>query len=507
MDALCQKQFLQLAPPTEADPRAEKQRILDALPPSLGSVRMALPVMRKLHAVLRDAQWQVTATLAWTGLCWEVVGLAPGNTADRNYGICVDLGSTTVCMRLVNLATGETICQDSAYNRQIAFGEDILTRVFYSKDNAAALEEIRQATLATFQEVLEGLEEKSGYPVASCGAMTVAGNTTMMHFLLGLDAFGVFAAPYAPRAMRFDPYPARDLGLLLDGYVYCYPCRANYLGGDIISGLVATNLTQESEICVFLDIGTNGELVVGNREFLMAGAGAAGPALEGGVVKTGMRAVEGAVSYVRLEQGTFYLTVIGGGAPQGLCGSGIVDLIAQLYLNGLVDLRGKLIPESGKLEQRDGEWAVCYAPGLYFYQSDIDAFLQTKAAANTMVEYMLDALGVPMEQVGKFFVAGAFGTYLDKESAVTIGLYPDLPRDRIVSAGNTSLEGAHRLLCDREIWDGLDRILDTMEYVQFGEVANFIDRMAAAKAIPHTDLSRYPSVRRKLLARGRLAQG
>ena len=167
MEALCQKQFLQLAPPTEADPRAEKQRILDALSPALGSVRMALPVMRKLHAVLRDAQWQVTATLAWTGLCWEVVGLAPGNTADRNYGICVDLGSTTVCMRLVNLATGETVCQDSAYNRQIAFGEDILTRVFYSKDNAAALEEIRQATLATFQEVLEGLEEKSGYPVAS----------------------------------------------------------------------------------------------------------------------------------------------------------------------------------------------------------------------------------------------------------------------------------------------------------------------------------------------------
>ena len=147
--------------------------------------------------------------------------------------------------------------------------------------------------------------------------------------------------PYAPRAMRFDPYPARDLGLFADGYVYCYPCRANYLGGDIISGLVATNLTRESEICVFLDIGTNGELVVGNREFLMAGAGALpAPALEGGVVKTGMRAVEGAVSYVRLEQGTFYLTVIGGGAPQGPCGGGIVDLIAQLYLNGLVDLRG-----------------------------------------------------------------------------------------------------------------------------------------------------------------------
>lgn len=374
MEPLCQKLFLQLSPPTEEDPRAEKQRILDALPLFLGQVQMALPVMRKLHPILRDAGWQVTVTLAWTGLCWEVVGLAPGNTADRNYGVCVDLGSTTVCMRLVDLSTGETICQDSAYNRQIAFGEDILTRVFYSKDNAPALEEIRQATLASFREVLEGLERKSGYPVASCGAMTVAGNTTMMHFLLGLDAFGVFASPYAPRAMRFDPYPARDLGLPLDGYVYCYPCRANYLGGDIVSGLVATNLTQESEICVFLDIGTNGELVVGNREFLMAGAGAAGPALEGGVVKTGMRAVEGAVSYVRLEKGRFYLTVLGGGEPRGLCGSGIVDLIAQLYLNGMVDLRGKLIPESGGLEQRDGEWAVCYAPACIFTKATSTPF-------------------------------------------------------------------------------------------------------------------------------------
>ena len=217
-----------------------------------------------------------------------------------------------------------------------------------------------------------------------------------------------------------------------------------------------------------------------------------------------MRAVEGAVSYVRMEGEKFYLTVIGGGAPKGVCGSGIVDLIAQLYLNGKIDLRGKFIPESGGLEQREGEWAICYAPGLYFYQSDIDAFLRTKAAANTMVEYMLDALGVSLDQVHKFYVAGAFGTFLDPESAVTVGLYPDLPRDRIISAGNTSLEGAHRLLCDRHSWEEADQILNTMEYVQFGEVADFIDRMAAASAIPHTDLSRYPSVRRKLMARGLL---
>lgn len=504
MEPLCQKFFVQMPAPTEDDPRSEKQRLLDALPDSLGQVRMSLPVMRKLYPLCQMAGWRVTVTTAWTGRDWEIVGLAPGDTASQNYGICVDLGSTTVCMRLIDLTTGAVVCQDSAYNRQIAFGEDILTRVFYSKDHPEKLEEIRRATLDSFREVLDALAEKSGYPVDSCGAMTVAGNTTMMHFLLGLDAFAVFAAPYAPRATRFDPYPARSMGIPMDGYVYCYPCRANYLGGDIISGLVATGLTREEGICVFLDIGTNGELVVGNREFLMAGAGAAGPALEGGVVKTGMRAVEGAVSYVKLESGKFYLTVIGGGTPQGLCGSGIVDMIAQLYLNGKIDLRGKFVPESGGLAQREGEWAICYAPNLWFFQSDIDAFLQTKAAANTMVEYMLDALGVPLDQITKFYVAGAFGTYLDKESAVTIGLYPDLPRERIISAGNTSLAGAQKLLCDRTIWAALDPLLDAMEYVQFGEVANFIDRMAAARAIPHTDLSRYPSVRRKLAARGLL---
>ena len=504
MEPLCQKCFLQLAAPSEADPRDEKQRLLDALPEDFGRIRMALPVMRQLHSVCREGGWQVTVTLSWTGSGWEAVNLEPGDTSGKNYGICVDLGSTTICMRLVDLSSGRTMGQVSAYNRQIAFGEDILTRVFSSKDSPQTLEALRQATLDTFREALEQLEEQTGYPVKSCGAMTVAGNTTMMHFLFGLDAFGVFASPYAPCAMRFDPYPARDAGIPLDGYLYCYPCRANYLGGDIISGLIATSLIRESEICVFLDIGTNGELVVGNREFLMAGAGAAGPALEGGVVKTGMRAVEGAVSYVRMEGEKFYLTVIGGGAPKGVCGSGIVDLIAQLYLNGKIDLRGKFIPESGGLEQREGEWAICYAPGLYFYQSDIDAFLRTKAAANTMVEYMLDALGVSLDQVHKFYVAGAFGTFLDPESAVTVGLYPDLPRDRIISAGNTSLEGAHRLLCDRHSWEEVDQILNTMEYVQFGEVADFIDRMAAAGAIPHTDLSRYPSVRRNLMARGLL---
>lgn len=506
MEPLSKKIYLALLPPTESDDRPDLKRVREALPRELGQVSISVPALRQLYGVCRKENWRFTVSLCWTGNGWEIVLFEPGDTTGTHLGICADLGSTTLCVRLVNLNTGKILCQESVYNQQIAFGEDILTRVFYGKDQPERLEEIRRATARTFREALDALSGKSGLPVERCAVMTVAGNTTMTHFLLGIDAFGVFASPYAPVDLTFGFYRAADLELPICGYVCLYPCRANYLGGDIISGMVATELHRREEISVFLDIGTNGELVVGNRHFLVAGAGAAGPALEGGVVKTGMRAVDGAVSYVKLEDSTFHLTVIGGGEPKGLCGSGIVDMIAQLFLNGRIDFRGKFIPEAGDLTSKDGELGLEYAPGLVFWQSDIDAFLRTKAAACTMVEYMLDEVGLPMDQVGLFYVAGAFGTYLDKESAVTIGLYPDLPRERIVSAGNSSLEGAQALLLDRRILKELNEIVEKMDYIQFGAVGDFIERMNGAMALPHTDLERYPTVKARLRERGLLKE-
>ena len=495
MRPLSKKICLTLTPPTEEDPRADTRRILDALGEN---VAVDLGVLRGLYPLLPRAGWRVTATLSRTGEVWRLIRLEPGDTTACHYGVAVDLGSTTVCMELLDLNSGAVVCRESAYNRQIAFGEDILTRVFYSKDNPERLEQIHEATLESLREVLERLEEHSGIPVSEYTAMVVAGNTTMMHFFLGLDAFSVFASPYAPHAAEFDFYSAGELGLPQRGYVYCVPCRANYLGGYILSGMVATGLPERDEIGVFLDIGTNGELVVGNRHFLLAGAGAAGPALEGGVVKTGMRAVEGAVSGVRLEGEQFRLTTIGGAQPKGLCGSGIVDMIAALFLSGKIDRMGKFRTEAPGVIVAEGEPGIQYAPGLVFWQSDIDAFLRTKAAANTMVEYILEYAGIPMDQVERFYVAGAFGTHLDKEAAVTIGLYPDMPRERIVNAGNSSLKGAGKILLDEDWIARIHGYLENMEYIQFGAVGDFVSRMTAAMAIPHTDLSRYPSVAGKL---------
>lgn len=503
INSLSRKIYLELPKPAKEDQASAQERILRALPQEYGRVHMPCRILRLLYPLCEQADWKLTITLGWNGYLWEVIRLETGDTCKRHYGICADLGSTTLVAELVDCNTGQVLAHESVYNEQIAFGEDILNRIFYAKDRPDHLEEIRRATVRTFENVFEALKKSTGIGTEDCSAMTVAGNMTMIHFFIGMDPFCIFSAPYAVRASRPDFLPAGELGLSFPGYVYCYPGKANYLGGDIISGVIATGITEKEDICVFLDIGTNGELVVGNKDFLLCGAGAAGPALEGGSVKTGMRAHEGAVQYVKLQGQEFLLDVIGGKEPRGLCGSGIVDLIAELFLHGWVDIRGQFVPEmSEKIQKRGEEYAVEYAPSLWFYQSDMDEFLRTKAAAGTMVEYMLDLSGISMDMIGEFQVAGAFGTYLDKESAVSIGLYPDMDRARLISAGNTSLKGAYEMLLHREKIAQADKILSQMEYVQFGEVEDFIHLMGAARALPHTDMSRYPSVREKLKKNG-----
>lgn len=502
MQGISRKIYIEPEGPTEDDSRSGQIRILDALKAEGLEARMNLQVMRKIYPLCDEAGWKVTVSLAWDGAGWTAVDIEAGDTTKQHYGLAVDLGSTTVVTRLIDCSSGACVCEVSNYNRQIAFGTDILTRIFYCKDNPKALEEIRKAAVDTILDNLKELEKETGIAAKSCIQMVVGGNTTMIHFLLGLDAFCVFYTPYAVRADQPGFLTGKDLGIPVSGYVYCYPGKSNYLGGDIISGMIATQIYKKDEISVFFDIGTNGELVVGNKEFLLCGAGAAGPALEGGVVKTGMRAAKGAVESVRLADGQFFCSVIGGEKPCGICGSGIIDLIAQLFLNGWVDIRGKLVPEKSPCVRKiEGTYAVEYAPGLYFYQEDIDEFLRTKAAAYTMVEYMLRESGISMDEIAEFYVAGAFGKHVSKESAVTIGMYPDMDRERLINAGNSSLEGAVKLLLALSVLQDIDEILEKMVYIQFGAVDDFLHMMVAAQAIPHTDIERYPSVVKRLQER------
>ena len=520
MNGLSQKQYLELPLPTEDDPRSDQQRILDSLMAAGVEERVHIPVhiLRELYPLLDNAKWKITVSLAWNGENWEMVEIEEGDTTAQHYGLAVDLGSTTVVARLLDCNSGEILKEVSSFNKQIQWGTDILSRIFYCKDNKEKLEEVRRATVESICECMDKLDASH-----SALSMVIAGNTTMIHFLLGIDAFCVFYTPHAVHADCPGFQLARDLDIPLKGYVYCYPAKSNYLGGDIISGMIDTELYKKNEISVFFDIGTNGELVIGNKEFLLCGAGAAGPALEGGVVRTGMRADIGAVDEVKIRDGNIYVHVIGshkedsgsheknsgnheenssGEEPRGICGSGIIDLIAELFLEGWIDIRGKLSPEKSPLiQERDNQLCVEYAPGLYFYQKDIDEFIRTKSAAHTMVEIMLRESGLDLDQADRFYVAGAFGKHVSKESAITIGMYPDMDRDHIINAGNSSLEGAQKLLLNRSLLIDIDQILEEMVYIQFAEVEDFLELMVAAQALPHTDYKRYPTVMKKLKER------
>ena len=557
MNGLSRKIYLELPLPTEDDPRSDQQRILDSLAAAGVEERVHIPVhiLRELYPLLDNAKWKITVSLAWNGDNWEMVEIEEGDTTAQHYGLAVDLGSTTVVARLLDCNSGEILREVSCFNKQIQWGTDILSRIFYCKDNKEKLEEVRRATVESICECMDKLDaslELQGTPseqkaenngVSESGddrgaknaakkartishsalSMVIAGNTTMIHFLLGMDAFCVFYTPHAVHADCPGFQLARDLDIPLKGYVYCYPAKSNYLGGDIISGMIDTELYKKNEISVFFDIGTNGELVIGNKEFLLCGAGAAGPALEGGVVRTGMRAEAGAVDEVKIRDGNIYVHVIGshkedsgsheknsgnhednssGEEPQGICGSGIIDLIAELFLEGWIDIRGKFSTEKSPLiQERDNQLCVEYAPGLYFYQKDIDEFIRTKSAAHTMVEIMLRESGLDLDQADRFYVAGAFGKHVSKESAITIGMYPDMDRDHIINAGNSSLEGAQKLLLNRSLLTDIDQILEEMVYIQFAEVEDFLELMVAAQALPHTDYKRYPTVMKKLKER------
>ena len=497
MKKMSEKVYLHLAAPTEEDFRSSARRIADGLKAQFGDVSVPVQTLRKLYPLCQKANWKITATLAWDGNGWVLANVEAGDTTLQHYGLAVDLGSTTVVMEAVDLNCGEVVASHTAVNRQVEYGNEILSRIFSSHEKPEVLEKIRRATVATICSLVDDLSEKVGYDLRSCAMMVISGNTTMMHFLLGLDAFTVFMSPYATVTTEPGFMPARDLDIPMAGMVYMVPAKSNYVGGDITSGAVALGLTCSEEINIFLDIGTNGELLIGNRDFMVAGAGAAGPALEGEVIRTGMRAEPGAVDGVKICGDRVELSVIGDAAPKGICGSGIADMLAELYLEDILDFRGKFIPEnSERVELVDGEYAFRYADGLYFWQSDVEQFVATKAAAYTMVEYMMQKIGLTMEEVEKFYLAGAFGTHIQIPSGITIGLYPDLPEERIVCAGNSSLLGARAILLDREKLEEAKHFVEYTDYIQFGEVANFVDIMSAAQGIPHLDISRYPSVQK-----------
>lgn len=472
-------------------------------------VQIPLATMRKLYPLCRDAGFDITVTLVYRDTDWVVTDVEPGDTRQHHYGLAVDYGSTTIIMQLVDMNSGAVVGEEKCVNGQAEYGTDILTRITYALEDPAHMNDLQNVTVNAFEHLLSAITESTGIAAAKCPVMIISGNTAMIHFLFKLNAWTVFASPYAP--VTSDPgfYWGRELEMDFDGLVYIIPAASNYVGGDIVSGLLTLDIHKQEETAIFFDIGTNGELVIGNKEWMMAGAGAAGPALEGYISRYGMRAAPGAIDSVKIRGDALSYTTIDNRKPVGICGSGIIDLLAQMRLNGWINIAGELEPESSPRIQYmkgEGQYAAVYALAeesasgepQYFSQTVIMQYLDTKAAAYTMVECLLESAGVSAEDLFRCYLSGAFTAHSNLEHAITIGIFPDLDREKYTVLRNTSLDGARCMLLDRSRMRDAKELSENIYCVQFASIPDFLVRMQASKFIPHTDMSRYPSIRQKL---------
>ena len=503
MNGFSRKEYLQLNMPTEALPVSDQQRLRLALN-TLGYENVSIPlhVLRQLYPGCRDAGFDITATLVHREHDWVVTHVEAGDQTRHHYGLAVDYGSTNILMQLVDMVSGSVIAEEKAPNGQIAYGSDILSRITYALEGQQQIRQLQQTTVDTFHQLLDMLTESTGIDVRKSPVMILSGNTSMIHFLLGLNAWTVFAAPYAP--VTGDPgfFWGRELGMDFEGLLYIIPAASNYVGGDIISGLLTLDIHKAEEPSLFFDIGTNGELVIGNKDWILAGAGAAGPALEGYISKFGMRAEAGAVDSVKIHGSQLTATTIGNAPAKGICGSGIIDLLAQMRRSGWIDMAGNLEPSVSErivFLPEEREYGVIYGYGdngapLYFSQTDIRQYLDTKAAAYTMIDCLLETAGVDAAELDRCYLSGAFAAHSDLESAITIGMFPDLPREKYRVLRNSSLDGARELLLNRSRLEEARNLAESIYCVQFASIPDFLIRMHAAKFIPHTDFRRFPSV-------------
>jgi len=457
---------LDIEPPSLADNTSDFDRLRRALSQQHGidEVRAELPMLRRLGKDLRTANWKVSVTLEmrdWvygTYLPPRLIRVYPSAFGQRSMGVAVDLGTTSVVVYLVDFSTAQVVDTAGAYNKQISCGDDVISRIIYAKRDGG-LGRLQRLAVETINELLAELQERNRVELYEIHEVAVAGNTTMTHLLLGLDPRYLRQEPYIPTVSVPPKLVAGELGLRVNALarVHGMPAIGSYVGGDITAGVVSSGLYATDKLTVFIDIGTNGEMVLGNRDWLVACACSAGPAFEGGGVGCGMRATAGAVEDVWVDSRTLEPTfrTVDGAAPRGICGSGLIDLVAELFMTGVIDKGGRFNRGLATPRVREGvsghEYVVVWgdesADGcdIAVSENDINNLLRAKAAVYAGVSTLCRSVGVDLADVEQFLIGGAFGQYIDVQKAVRIGLLPVDPA-RIVSDGNTALRGARLLL-------------------------------------------------------------
>ena len=485
-----QKRYLELDEATLQDQQTDSERILAAIEDL--ELRVTLPVVRECGRTLRAADWKVTAVIAGD----ELIGVEAGDTTGRVFGLAIDLGTTTVVATLIDLLSGTPAGVASMLNKQQPFGADVISRISATMLDPAALAKLQELAQETLRELTAEVCAKGGVDPAEVYEVALAGNATMTQILLGIDPEPVGVAPFIMAAREYPNLRATDLGLALQAQApaVVFPAFGAYVGGDIVAGLLASGLDRDKRLRLFIDVGTNCEIAIGNAERIVCTAAPAGPAFEAANLRCGMRAADGAIEVVKIRDGKIELGVIGDVEPIGLCGSGIVEVISELVRVKLLDASGRFVSNEVARElqpaladrfiERDGVRMFELAPEVFLSQRDVRELQFAKASISTGWRLLVDELGIEVDEIQQVLLAGSFGSYLSPAAAVRIGMVPKLALPRIVAAGNVAGEGAKMVLLSAKERAAALALIGEVEYMELSDRPDFNDRFIDELAFP-----------------------
>jgi len=505
---------VELQPPSLDDSSSDLDRLargLRAAGHDTERMSLGLEAMRRLPAALRDGGWKVTASIVQKRYANEIVDIEPAETKRRSLGVAIDVGTTSIVVYLVDMSDGTVVAATSGHNRQATCGDDVINRMICAENSG--VQKLSRMALSTINGLIEEALAAADAEPEEIDNCSVAGNTTMTHLMLEMDPRYIRREPYVPIVSSFPILRAGDVGLKANARaaVFVMPGPASYVGGDIVSGMLYCGLHREEPLTLFIDIGTNGEIVLGNRDWLMTASCSAGPAFEGGGVRWGMRAEEGAVEKVSIGRETLEptISVIGHVKPRGICGSGMIDLMYEMLAKGVIGPDGKFSTERdhSRIVEDRGEPAYVVVKAdetdmdedILFTQTDIENLLRSKGAVYAGFKVLLRTAGVDFSGVERVWIAGGFGRYLDIEKAVGIGLLPDVDRKKFKYFGNSSIAGAYMALLSRACREEARRVSNGMTYIDFSSDNRFMDEFVSAMFLPHTNLDEFPSVREAAL--------
>jgi uncharacterized 2Fe-2S/4Fe-4S cluster protein (DUF4445 family) len=507
-EPLSQKIYLELPPPAPEDNVSDMDRIIRELrkKTEYRNFEISLGCLQGLALKLRNNEWKATVTLAKHGDIRRILQIEAGDTTDQNYGLAMDVGTTTVVAQFIHLKTGNVLGVAGSYNLQARFGEDVISRMIYACGREEGLDPLHGAVIKNVNQLIKTLTADKGIDPRQITSMVAAGNTTMSHLLLSLMPCSIRLDPYVPTVNVYPQVRAAEIGLDVhpEGILEVVPGVASYVGGDIVAGIIACGIADRPEIRVLIDVGTNGEIAIGNNEWLVCCSASAGPAFEGGGIKHGMRATRGAIEKLIISDGRVQYKSIGKGKVNGICGSGLIDCLYEFARNHLIDGAGKFhsVHQDERFVEKDGEARFILVPAgetetgreIVITQADISHLIRSKGAVFAAIKSLMDYVGLKFKEIATFYVAGGFGSYLDIPKAIGIGLLPDIDPDRIRFVGNSSLMGARMCLLSSHAMERALQVARSMTNIELSNYQPFMDEYVAAMFLPHTDRRLFPSV-------------